>query len=208
MNKIKYFVNGSRFKGSRIKVMKIIGFMDIEGIGGSGGIGGEEKCVEMVLSADSAMLTGRKPYFLPEGSEDVVYYPCLVVRISRLGKTVARKFASRYYDAVAEGADFVCRDWLKKARAEGHSWTEAVASDGSLAIGPWQATDGNQENRNLENQEIRNLENKAIIPIDEAIERASRVMTIRQGDLIYIHRRGEAISAVRGEQTETGNRIC
>lgn len=162
--------------------MKIIGYMDIR------------ETVEMVLSADSAMLVNRKPYFLPDTSSDVVYYPSVVVRISRLGKSIAPRFAYRYYDAIAMGADFVCRDLLEQAIDGGHSWTEAIAGDGSLGIGEWMSSD-------------QSIEGELVISIDEAIARASRVMTIRQGDLLYIHRKADAIPAIRGERTDTGNAI-
>lgn len=150
--------------------------------------------VEMVLSADSAMLPNRKPYFVPDTSQDVVYHPSVVVRISRLGKTIGAKFAYRYYDAIAEGADFVCRDLLQQAIAGGHSWSEAIAADGSLGIGEWQ------------NPETE-TDGTPVLPIDQAIARASRVMTLRQGDLIYIHLDKPAVAAIPGTQTHTGNNI-
>ena len=64
--------------------MKIIGFIGIDG------------AVEMVLKGDSCLLNNRKPFFLPEQGAGIRMTPCIVLRVSRLGKHIAPKFASRY----------------------------------------------------------------------------------------------------------------
>ena len=143
--------------------MKIIGFIYRDGHD------------EMVLKGDSCLLNGRKPFFTPEGTREIGVTECVILRVSRLGRGIARKFAGRYYDAVAPGVDFVALDLLREAQASGKPWTEAIAFDYSLAIGEWIAPE-------LLNDEL-------VLSPEEAIERASRTMTIRQGDLIYIQRR-------------------
>ena len=142
--------------------MKIIGFIGIDGT------------TEMVLKGDSCLLNNRKPFFLPEQDAEIRMTPCIVLRVSRLGKHIAPKFANRYYDAVANGADFCNDTLLAQARKKGSSWTQAIAFDYSLAIGEM----GNNKQR---------AENLIISP-EEAIAQVSQWMTIRQGDLIYIHR--------------------
>lgn len=126
----------------------------------------------MVLKGDSCLLNGRKPFFMPDGSHEIGVTDCIILRVSRLGKEIAPKFASRYYDAVAPGADFIALDKAREAQAEGKPWTEALAFDYSLAIGDW--TNGEWMN------------GEWIMTPEEAISEASRLMTIRQGDLIYI----------------------
>ena len=142
--------------------MKIIGFISIEGT------------VEMVLKGDSCLLNNSKPFFVPDWTEDIRFTPCTILRVSRLGKGIAPKFAARYYDAIASGADFVAYDLLEAARKQGTSWTPALAFDYSLAIGKW-TTEGDWS-----------LPADSIMTAEDAIARASSVMTIRQGDLIYI----------------------
>ena len=146
--------------------MKIIGFIGIDG------------AVEMVLKGDSCLLNNRKPFFLPEQGAGIRMTPCIVLRVSRLGKHIAPKFASRYYDAVANGADFYDETLLTQARKTGGAWTQAIAFDYSLAVGEWIAGNGQQEAPS---------DNLLISP-EDAIAEVSRVMTIRQGDLIYIQR--------------------
>lgn len=128
----------------------------------------------MVLKGDSCLLNGRKPFFMPDWSEEIGVTPCMILRVSRLGKEIAPKFADRYYDAVAPGEDFVALDILREAEKEGKPWTKALAFDYSLAIGEWVTGDGLQVTEDY------------VLSPEEAISEASKVMTIRQGDLIYI----------------------
>lgn len=142
--------------------MKIIGFIYQDG-----------KC-QMVLKGDSCLLNGRKPMFIPDWTHELGMTPCKMLRVSRLGKEIAPRFADRYYDAVAPGADFIALDILREAKTKGEPWTKAIAFDYSLAIGSWIPDDGQW------------AENDWVISPENAIVEASKVMTIRQGDLIYI----------------------
>lgn len=131
----------------------------------------------MVLKGDSCLLNGRKPFFMPEGASEIGMTPCLILRVSRLGKEIALKFADRYYDAVAPGADFIALDKAREAQAQGKPWTQALAFDYSLALGEW---------TEVKSEGMKELMSELILSPEEAIVEASRVMTIRQGDLIYI----------------------
>ena len=150
--------------------MKIIGFVYRDGQ------------TEMVLKGDSCLLNGRKPFFLPEGTHEIGATECVILRVSRLGKGIAPKFAARYYDAVAPGVDFIAMDLLRKAQAAGKPWTQAIAFDYSLAIGEYEPTPC----PSLKGREFEGF--GLIVSPEEAIAEASKVMTIRQGDLIYVQR--------------------
>ena len=143
--------------------MKIIGFVY------------SESGYEMVLKGDSCLLNGRKPFFLPDWSKEIGVTDCIILRVSRLGKEIAPKFADRYYDAVAPGADFTAVNLLRDAKASGQPWTKAIAFDYSLAIGAFG-----------EPSVFSNQYSDLVLTPEEAIAQASKVMTIRQGDLIYI----------------------
>ena len=142
--------------------MKIIGFIYHDG------------GTEMVLKGDSCLLNGRKPFFMPDWTNEIGVTPCIILRVSRLGKEIALEFADRYYDAVAPGEDFIALDKARELAASGKPWTEALAFDYSLAIGDWTMDNGQWTMDNL------------VLTPQEAIVEASKVMTIRQGDLIYI----------------------
>lgn len=146
--------------------MKIIGFIYRDGK------------AEMVLKGDSCLLNGRKPMFMPDWTNELGVTECMILRVSRLGKEIACKFADRYYDAIAPGEDFIALDRAREAQAEGRPWTQALAFDYSLAIGEWISND--------EMSATKLLNDELIISPEEAISAASKVMTIRQGDLVYI----------------------
>ena len=57
------------------------------------------------MKPDSAILKDGKPFFIPDFSNEIHYETELVVRINRLGKNIAPRFANRYYDAVTVGID-------------------------------------------------------------------------------------------------------
>lgn len=151
--------------------MKIIGFIYRNGK------------TEMVLKGDSCLLNGRKPMFMPDWTNELGVTECLILRVSRLGKEIATKFANRYYDAVAPGADFAALDILREAQEKGEPWTKALAFDYSLAIGEWLTND------EMIRAKALNDEMMLLMSPEEAIAEASKVMTIRQGDLIYIQQK-------------------
>ena len=159
--------------------MKIIGFVYDEG---------EPR---MVLKGDSCLLNGRKPFFMPEGATEIGATECVILRVSRLGKEIAPRFAERYYDAVAPGVDFVDLSALRAARAAGKPWTQAIAFDYSLAIGEM------VESRQL--SAVSHQMSEYVLSPEEAIAEASKTMTIRQGDLIYIQKK-QAPQTVQKEE--------
>jgi 2-keto-4-pentenoate hydratase/2-oxohepta-3-ene-1,7-dioic acid hydratase in catechol pathway len=83
------------------------------------------------MKPDSALLKDSKPFFIPDFSKHVDYETELVVRICRLGKNIAPRFAHRYYDAVTVGIDFTARDLQRKLRAEGKPWEISKGFDNS-----------------------------------------------------------------------------
>jgi len=132
----------------------------------------------MVLKGDSCLLNGGKPMFVPEWTKELGVTPCIILRISRLGKSITQRFAGRYYDAVALGADFIALDKWREAVERGEAWTESIGFDFSLALGRW-IEKGNKS------EQVMSQEEWLMTP-EEAIEHVSHLMTIRQGDMIYI----------------------
>ena len=116
----------------------------------------------------------------------------LVVRISRLGKTIAERFAHRYYDAVTLGVDFTARDLQRKLRSEGLPWELCKGFDGSAAIGEWvdKAKFLSVQRigfRLSVNGETRQIGQTAdmLYTIDQLIAYVSRFFTLKTGDLLY-----------------------
>ena len=142
--------------------------------------------------ADSSLLKPGKPFFVPDFMGRIDYEAELVVRISRLGKTIAERFAHRYYDAVTLGVDFTARDLQRKLRSEGLPWELCKGFDGSAAIGEWvdKAKFLSVQRigfRLSVNGETRQMGQTAdmLYTIDQLIAYVSRFFTLKTGDLLY-----------------------
>jgi 2-keto-4-pentenoate hydratase/2-oxohepta-3-ene-1,7-dioic acid hydratase in catechol pathway len=147
---------------------------------------------EIFLKPDSALLKDGKPFFIPDFSERVEYETELVVRICRLGKNIASRFAHRYYDAVTVGIDFTARDLQSKFRSEGLPWELCKGFDSSAAIGefvPLSRFNSAQHlnfSLNIDGEE-RQRGNTAdmLFQIDDIIAYVSQFMTLKIGDLLF-----------------------
>ena len=168
--------------------MKIMGFTYLSGISADEQSGNRLDEQEFLLKGDSALLVNKKPFFVPEKTLCLAAHPCVVMRISKLGKNISPRFAYRYIDAIAAGLHIEDEGMLALARKEGHSWTAAIAADGSLPVGAFLplSEDGYECNFRFflegEEKHIRLAE----LPIAEAVAAVSRVMTIRQGDMLFL----------------------
>ena len=87
--------------------------------------------------ADSALLTGGKPFFIPHYTQQCEYETELVVRINHLGRSIPERFAHRYYDEVSVGIDFTARDLQRQLRSQGLPWELSKGFDGSAVVGTW-----------------------------------------------------------------------
>ena len=47
---------------------------------------------------DSSIIQPGKPFFVPDFAPQFVMHPAIALRVNRLGKNVASRFAHRYYD--------------------------------------------------------------------------------------------------------------
>lgn len=144
------------------------------------------------MKPDSALLKDGKPFFIPDFSEQVDYETELVVRINRLGKNIAERFAHRYYDAVTVGIDFTARDLQRKYRAEGKPWELCKGFDNSAAIGDWipveRFKDIQQLNFRLDidgKTVQRGYAGDMLFKIDQIIAYVSRFCTLKIGDLLF-----------------------
>ena len=147
----------------------------------------------LFMKPDTALLKDGKPFFLPPFSERIEYETELVVRISRLGKNIAPRFAHRYYDAVTVGIDFTARDLQARLRAEGSPWEISKGFDGSAVVGDFIPVDevaGNLQDLHfslrIDGKEVlRGHTSDMIFPVDEMIAYISRFYTLRMGDLLF-----------------------
>ena len=144
------------------------------------------------MKPDSALLKDSKPFFIPDFTKQVDYETELVVRICRLGKNIAPRFAHRYYDAVTVGIDFTARDLQNKLRSEGKPWEISKGFDNSAVIGDFIPVNRFKDVQNLnfhlnidETQVQQGNTKDMIFKIDDLIAYVSQFYTLKIGDLLY-----------------------
>jgi 2-keto-4-pentenoate hydratase/2-oxohepta-3-ene-1,7-dioic acid hydratase (catechol pathway) len=143
------------------------------------------------MKPDSALLKDGKPFFIPDFSERIEYEAELVIKINRLGKNIAPRFAHRYYNEVTVGIDFTARDLQQKLKENGAPWEICKAFDSSAVIGEFiQIPEGQKDQLDFHldiNGKTVQSGNSAemIFKIDEIIAYVSRFFTLKIGDLIF-----------------------
>jgi 2-keto-4-pentenoate hydratase/2-oxohepta-3-ene-1,7-dioic acid hydratase in catechol pathway len=142
---------------------------------------------------DTAILRNNEPFYLPSFSKDVHHEVELVLRISKEGKNIEEKFASRYYDAIGVGIDFTARDLQQKAKDKGLPWDIAKGFNGSAPISNTfihveKFRDLKNINFKLEiDGQLRQQGNTSLMlfPFDYIISYLSKFFTLKTGDLIF-----------------------
>lgn len=144
------------------------------------------------MKSDSSLLKDGKPFFIPDFSSEIHYETELVVKIDRLGKNIAERFAHRYYSEVTVGIDFTARDLQRRLREQGLPWEISKAFDNSAVIGTFipleEAGNVNQLSFHLDmNGKTVQQGNTAdmLFSVDQIIAYVSCFFTLKIGDLIY-----------------------
>lgn len=144
------------------------------------------------MKPDTAIVKGNKPFFLPDFSHEIHHEVEIVLKINRVGKNIADKFAHRYYAEIGIGIDFTARDLQAKCKEKGLPWEVAKAFDNSAPVGEFlpktQFADLNNIDFRLDiNGKTVQKGNTSdmIFKFDKIIEHVSRFVTLKIGDLIY-----------------------
>lgn len=144
------------------------------------------------LKADSALLKDHKPFFIPDHLGRIDYETELVVRISKLGKTIPERFAHRYYDAVTVGIDFTARELQQKLREEGKPWDLCKGFDGAAAIGEWVQVEKFRDiqaihfHLDINGKMVQEgCTSDMLYKVDELIAYISQYFTLKTGDILY-----------------------
>lgn len=142
--------------------------------------------------ADSALLKDHKPFFIPDHMGRIDYETEVVVRISRLGKTIPERFAHRYYDAVTVGIDFTARELQKQLREKGQPWELCKGFDGSAAIGDWITVEKFRDiqaihfHLDINGQTVQEgCTSDMLYKVDQLIAYISQYFTLKTGDILY-----------------------
>lgn len=145
----------------------------------------------ITLRPDNAVLRNNDDFYLPNFSNDIICNGGIIVRISRLAKCIAPKFASRCYDGITTGITFIARDVMQNALSETRPTDEAYSFDRSTAIGTeWFTPEQITEKGVLEMSINNNSFDWTIDNLKEVIEQniafASEKLTLKMGDLVLI----------------------
>jgi len=144
------------------------------------------------IKADSAVLPKEQDFYLPPFSNNVHHEVELLVKITKVGKHIAKEFAHKYYDEVSLGIDFTARDVQDELKSKGLPWEKAKSFDGSAVIGKWVSKsnykDLNQLSFSLQknNEVVQSASSKLMLwKIDELISYVSQFFTLKKGDIIF-----------------------
>lgn len=144
------------------------------------------------LKADSCILNRNRPFFIPQFSSDIHYEAEIILRIAKVGKCIEKRFAHRYYDAIALGIDFTARDIQAVCKKNGLPWTPAKSFDGSACMGSFYQIGDFENIHALKFSLLKNgisVQNgntaDMIFGFDEIVSYVSQFMTLKTGDFIY-----------------------
>ena len=144
------------------------------------------------MKSDTSIIRPKEPFFYPDFSNDIHHECEIVVRINRLGKNIAEKFAHKYYDEIGLGIDFTARDLQAQCKEKGHPWEIAKSFDQSAALSS-KFINKDQLSLNDMNFALKKNDelvqsgnsNQMIFSIDAIIAYVSQFLTLKIGDLIY-----------------------
>jgi len=89
------------------------------------------------MKPKNALLQSHTPFYYPEFSNELHYEAELVLHISKNGRYIQEKQASRYYNKISVGIDFTARDIQADLKKKGLPWEKAKSWDNSAVVGTW-----------------------------------------------------------------------
>lgn len=147
----------------------------------------------LFLKPDSALLRNNDAFYIPDWSNDVHHEIELIVRVRRLGKSIEKKFAHRYYSEIGIGIDFTARDLQNRLKDKGLPWEKSKAFDQSAMVCPEFVPIESLPDRNsihfrldINGTTVQEGDSALMIfPVDDIIAHVSKYFTLKIGDLIY-----------------------
>ena len=140
------------------------------------------------VKPDTALLRTHM-FYIPPFSNNIHYELELVVKIKKVGKSISKRFAHKYYDEISLGLDLTARDLQEECKEKGMPWEIAKGFDSSAPIGKW------YQKKDLKSLDFYLLKNgekvqegnpsQMVFDIDRIIEYVSKFMTLKKGDLVF-----------------------
>lgn len=146
----------------------------------------------LFLKPDSALLINNQPFFYPEFSRNIHYETELVLKISRIGKNIEKKYAYKYYDEIGIGIDFTARDIQEECKKKGLPWEKAKGFDSSAAIGKFLSKNDFSDLKNINfsctlngNTVQQGNSGGMLFSFDAIVSYISKFFTLKIGDLVF-----------------------
>lgn len=145
------------------------------------------------MKPETALLGKGQAFYYPDFTRDLHHEIELVVKISKSGKHIDKKFAGNYYKEMGLGIDFTARDLQDEAKKKGLPWEIAKAFDNAAVV----------SDRFISVKDLAPLNNivfgleingnkvqqghsgDMIFDIDSLISYVSGFITLKTGDLLY-----------------------
>lgn len=140
--------------------------------------------LSLQIIPDSAILANRRPFFVPDFDDKWAYSPAVAFRVSRLGKTIGARFASRYFDAMTLAVRTIPLSLAERLRSKALSCGLECAFDGALLIGDWLPLPDPSVNIDGSIGKFTFSFSLHSLHIDAAIHAVSQYLTLKMGDII------------------------
>jgi len=144
------------------------------------------------LKPDSALLIRNRSFYYPSFSADIHYEVELVIKISKVGRNIQKRFAHTYFNEIGIGLDMTARDLQETAKQKGLPWTIAKGFDQSAPIGTFLPKENFKDLKDigfhldLNGKTVqRGNSSLMIYPFDDIVTHISGFMTLRTGDYIF-----------------------
>lgn len=144
------------------------------------------------MKPDSALVIRNRPFFYPGFSDDVHHEIEVVLKISRLGRSIPEKFADRYFQEIGLGVDFTARDIQKEMKSKGLPWEIAKGFDYSAPVSEFvdknafSSTDSLNFSLDINGKTVQAGNTRDMIfSFKRIISYVSGFMTLKTGDLIF-----------------------
>lgn len=168
--------------------------------------GGEGTEPFWYMLPDSSVVRSGNPFFVPDFDTEFKAFPSVAVRIDRLGKSIAPRFAPRYYSEVTAGVAVAATGLLERLRGGGMPWDRAVAFDRSCFIGDYIPSENLFAEGGMSvvcggvRRDIRLEDMK--YGIDGIIAEVSRTNTLKTGDIVLAALAADGIPLIEGNTLE------
>lgn len=147
---------------------------------------------KVIVRPDTTWEKDNEDFYPQDFIEELSWSPILFARISKPGKSVGLKFASRYYDALNYGV-LLYPENLIRGEAEDYASASCVDHTSFLPAPLYQkcvfASEDNRFILNCEDRQLCDIGCEGVASIEQAIVEASAKIYMRVGDMIAVELR-------------------